>query len=85
MPRDYYGRVVPAIEEFYFAREKLYYYSDGTLKYKCGHTNADAAETATTWSVWKFVWTAGNMTDKEGPLNGAVNTEAAVNALAWNI
>lgn len=76
---------LPRASNYTYAREKLFYYSDGTLKYQCGHVDADAAETDDDWDCFKFVWSSGNMTDKEGPLQGAVNTEAAVTALTWNI
>lgn len=82
---DLHGRKVPAIPDYYFAREKYYYYTTGQVKYKCGHPNPNATELNVLWDIWKFVYEDGVLEAKEGPLNGPVNSEALINALAWNI
>jgi len=65
------------------SRMKTYSYANGNIKYVCNNEDIDANETDTDWLCWKF--TDADIPDKEGPRAGAVNTEAAVNTLSWNI
>ncbi|MFH2075533.1 MAG: hypothetical protein ABIJ57_09335 [Pseudomonadota bacterium] len=76
---------VTALDDRYFARKKFFYYADGSIKYLCGNTSSTAAETDDDWECSKYVWTAGQVTEWQGWLNGAVDLEATVNALAWTI
>lgn len=78
------GDVERGVTEQYYAREK-YYYSSGMPIYICKNTDVDANETDTDWLIWKLNWTSGNMTEKEGPRTGRVDTQVQVAALAWNI
>lgn len=66
-------------------REKLYYYAGGLVKYHCLHIRSTALETDNTWDIWKFTYNGdNNITDRQ-LRSGAVNTEAAINALDWTI
>ena len=80
--KDWNGRDIPAIEKFYYQRDKFYPYSSGRVKYECRNEDVDAAETDTDWEVWKY--SDADLPTIEGPREGAVNTEAVVNALSWN-
>ena len=66
-----------------YPRHKFYYNVDGNPTYVCYHRNIDAAETDTDWIVYKHVWSGDNMTDREGPRLGAVDSEPS--GLNWNI
>lgn len=67
-------------------RVKNYYYSDGNGKYTCENSNLDAATTDENWKIYKDTYDAnGNPDETEGPRVGAVNSEAVINALPWNI
>ena len=66
-----------------YSRMKTYSHASGNIKYVCNNTDIDANETDTDWLCWKYTDVA--IPDKEGPRVGAVNTEAAVNGLSWNI
>lgn len=67
----------------YYPRMKSYNYSSGRVKYICHNTDIDAAETDTDWSIFKYV--DSDAMEYEGPRTGAVNTEAAIDGLSWNI
>ena len=77
------GDVERLLADQYYARMKTYAHSSGRIKYLCKNTDIDAGETDTDWFCWKF--TDAALPDKEGPRSGAVNTEAAIDALSWNI
>lgn len=68
--------------DFYYPRVKLYY-TGNNVEYVCKNTDIDALETATDWYCWKLVYAGNNMTDKEGPRQGAV--DSAPTGLGWNI
>ena len=63
-------------------RRVQYNWSNGNPKYLAYNTDIDAATTDLDWEITKF--TEDILAD-EGPLFGAVNSEAVINALAWNI
>ena len=65
----------------YWKRSKPYIHASGRLKYYCKNTDIDANETDTDWWIWKYSDDA--IPGTEGPRLGAVNTEAAINALSW--
>ena len=65
----------------YWKRSKPYIHASGRLKYYCKNTDIDANETDTDWWIWKYSDDA--IPGSEGPRLGAVNTEAAINALSW--
>ncbi len=70
--------------DFYFQRVKIYYDGSNNAEYVCKNTDIDANETDTDWYCWKLVYDgSNNMTDKEGPRQGAVNV--APTGLGWNI
>lgn len=68
--------------DFYYPRVKLYY-TGNNVEYVCKNIDIDALETATDWYCWKLVYSGNNMTDKEGPRQGAV--DSAPSGLGWNI
>jgi len=70
-------------EEANYPRMKVFNYGSGRIKYICKNTNIDANETDTDWLIWKF--TDSDEFDREGPRSGAVNTEAVIDGLSWNI
>lgn len=71
------------LSDSYYQRMKPYAWSSGRPKYICKNTDIDALETDTDWEIWKY--TDAELPEIEGPRTGAVNTEAAINALSWNI
>ena len=77
------GDVERLLADQYYQRGKTYTHASGRVKYVCRNTDIDANETDTDWFCWKF--TDAALPDKEGPRSGAVNTEAAIDALSWNI
>lgn len=79
------GQKAPTNELGYFQRKRTYYYGDGLSKYDCYHNISGVPETEPLWFIWKNVYENGLLVKREGPLNGAVNTEAVIAALAWNI
>jgi hypothetical protein len=78
------GDVERGVTNQYYKREK-YFYSSGLPIYECKNTDVDANETDTDWLIWKMNWSGGNMTTREGPRTGRVDTQAQVAGLAWNI
>jgi hypothetical protein len=77
------GDVERLLANHYYVRMKPYSYSSGRIKYICRNTDIDANETDTDWFCWKY--TDASPPEHEGPREGAVNNEAAVNGLSWNI
>lgn len=77
------GDVERLLADQYYKRMKSYAYGSTRIKYVCKNTDIDANETDTDWFCWKYTDAAAPET--EGPRQGAVNTEAAVNGLSWNI
>lgn len=67
----------------YYKRMKPYAWASARPKYIARNTDIDALEIDADWSIWKY--TDADLPEIEGPRTGAVNTEAAINALAWNI
>jgi hypothetical protein len=65
-----------------YRRYKRYDWANGNPKFEAFHSTIGVAETETDWEIWKY--TTDGMKE-EGPIQGAVNTEAAIAALAWNI
>lgn len=63
-------------------RRKQYNWSNGNPKYIAYHFDIDANETDTNWEITKY---SSDTLEDEGPRLGAVNTEAVINALDWNI
>ena len=55
-------------------------YVDGNLIYRALNTTHKAATSATTWYIWKYTWTNGERTRREGPLVGSVDGQSD---LAW--
>ena len=78
-----FGDVERLLANQYYLRMKPYSYASGRIKYLCRNTDIDAGETDIDWFCWKF--TDASPPEHEGPRQGAVNNEAAVNALSWNI
>lgn len=76
------GDVERALTNQYFKRRKRYLYASGRIKYICKNTDIDANETDTDWLIWKYQ--DESSPGEEGPRTGAVNNEAAINALSWN-
>jgi len=77
------GDVEKLLAGHYYKRTKTYNYASGKMKYFCRNTDVDASETDTDWYITKFL--DSDVYGDEGPRTGAVNTEAAINALSWNI
>lgn len=77
------GDVERLLANQYYKRMKPFSYASGRVKYICRNTDIGAGETDTDWFCWKF--TDASPPESEGPLEGAVNSEAAVNGLGWNI
>ena len=71
------------LADTYYKRLKLYNYASDRVKYVCKNTDIDANETDADWSIWKC--TDADALAKEGPRSGAVDTEAGIDALGWNI
>ena len=76
------GDVEMLLADMYWKRTKLFY-SGNNVEYVCYNTDIDANETDTDWYIWKLVYTGNNMTEKEGPRQGAVNVTPS--GLPWNI
>lgn len=78
------GDLEALLSDFYWQRVKVYYDVSDNAEYVCKNTDIDANETDTDWYCWKLVYDGNsNMTDKEGPRQGAVNV--APTGLGWNI
>ena len=77
------GDLERLLNDHYYQRMKPYSYASGNIKYLCKNTDIDANETDTDWLIWKF--TDADIPEKEGPRTGAVNTEAGIDGLGWNI
>lgn len=63
-------------------RRVQYNYSNGSPKYIAYHPKRNAAETDTDWEIIKYT---SDVLKDDGPIQGAVNTEAVINALSWNV
>lgn len=77
------GDVERLLGQAYYKRDKPYTHGSGRIKYICQNTDIDAAETATTWLIWKY--TDASPPEVEGPRVGRVDTVAQIDALSWNI
>jgi len=77
------GDLEALLADHYYQRMKPYTHASGRVKYVCKNTDIDAAEADTDWLCWKF--TDAAIPEKEGPRLGAVDAEATVDGLAWNI
>jgi len=55
-------------------------YTSGDLDYKGLNTTHKAATSATSWYVWKFTYSGGELVRMEGPLTGSWDNRAS---LAW--
>jgi hypothetical protein len=77
------GDVERLLADQYYTRMKIFAYGSGRIKYITRNTDIAAGETDTDWFCWKF--TDVSLPEKEGPRQGAVNDEAAVNGLSWGI
>lgn len=75
------GDVEKLLSDFYWQRSK-FYYSGNNITYVCYNTDIDANETDTDWYIWKLTYTGSNVQTKEGPRQGAVDSEPS--GLAWN-
>jgi len=76
------GDVEALLAGQYYKRTRFYEHASGRVKYKCKNTDIDANETDTDWYIWKM--SDADSPIIEGPRQGAVNTEAAINGLSWN-
>ena len=63
-------------------RRVQYNWSNGNPKYLSYNANVDAVETDIDWEITKFT---EDILKEQGPLLGAVNSEAVINALTWDI
>lgn len=55
-------------------------YSGENIIYKGIHATHDAVTSNTSWLVWKFTWSGGNLIRIEGPLEGSWDNRAS---LGW--
>ena len=76
------GDVERLLANQYYKRMKPYSYASGRIKYICRNTDFGAGETDADWFCWKY--SDASPPEYEGPLQGAVDTEGAVNGLSWN-
>ena len=53
-------------------------YSSGDLQYKGIHATHKAATSDTSWLIWKYTWTASDLTRIEGPLEGSWDNRASL-------
>lgn len=65
------------------ARTRLFYYTDGRVKYECWNLKSNILNTSNDWLITKTIY--GENTEETQVLQGAVNTETVINALAWSI
>ena len=63
-------------------RRVQYNWSNGNPKYLAYNVNSDAVETDTDWEITKYT---EDVLKQQGPFRGAVNSEAVINALSWDI
>ena len=75
------GDVEKLLAKQYYLRMKPYTHASERIKYVCKNTDIDASETDTDWFCWKY--SDADIPEIEGPRQGAVNTEGAVDALSW--
>lgn len=67
----------------YWQRTFSYAYASDRIKYLCKNTDIDANSTDADWKIWKY--SDSDLPAMEGPRIGAINTEAVIDSLAWNI
>ena len=77
-----FSDVEALLADNYWKRMKPYTYASERPKYICRNTDIDANETDTDWYIWKY--SDADLPTIEGPRQGAVNSEAVINLLAWN-
>jgi len=58
-----------------------YLWTNGRDKYVAYYTNMSADKADFSWEIWKY---SSDGLEWEGPRVGRVDSEAAINALAWN-
>ena len=58
--------------------DQRYAYSGDDMIYKGCHHTHKADEGDTDWVIWKYTYTAGNVTRIEGPLEGSWTGRAAL-------
>ena len=63
-------------------RHKQYFWANGRLKFDCWNSNVNAATTDTDWEIHKYT---SDGEEDEAYHFGAVNSEAVINVLPWNI
>ena len=74
------GDVEKLLSGHYWKDQRLTY-SSGDLVYKALHTTINTATSATTWWIWKYTWTSGDLVRIQGPLVGSVDGQAN---LGWS-
>jgi hypothetical protein len=63
-------------------RIKLFAYdASSNIEYMGCNAQQDAATSANTWVIWKFIYTGSSLTSIEGPITGVYDDRAT---LAWN-
>ncbi len=77
------AEIAELLSDHFFHRMKPYEWPSTRPKYICKNKDSEALETSADWLIWKY--TDADLPEIEGPRIGAVNTEAAINALPWNI
>ena len=63
-------------------RRVQYNWSNDNPKFQCWNANVDANETDIDWEITKYT---SDILKEQGPFVGAVNSEAVINALSWDI
>lgn len=71
---------VSYVDKASFYPDQRFDYTSGNLDYKGFNETHKAATDATSWVVWKYTWSSGNLVRIEGPLTGSWDGRAS---LSW--
>lgn len=68
------------VNDWSYWKDQRFDWTSGNLDYKAFNATHKAATSDATWYIWKYTYSAGNLTRTEGPLEGSYDGRAA---LAW--
>lgn len=66
-------------------REVIYYNVSSLVKYRATHPSHNASKSEASWQIRKYVYDVNSLITDIDRLEGAVNSEAVINALDWEI
>ncbi len=66
-------------------REVFYYYASSLIKYRATHPLHTAKKAEAGWHIRKYAYDVNDFITDSDSLEGAVNSEAVINALDWEI